>query len=105
MSRNVDSAIALVSSWLPLGLRIRLKLQRTETAYDAKEGKLPDVDRQVERAYYRHEVAPAPADNPQVQQVYAQLLNGGCFSSRSQELLHTQYHKREKTVSMMINNW
>ena len=78
----------------------QLKPDQGGTARTAKQ-----LLEEVERAYYRAEVGRAPVDNPQVHQVYSQLLRGGCFSPQARELLHTHYHKREKTVAMMINNW
>lgn len=49
--------------------------------------------------------APAPEENVEAMALYQHLLGGTSMSHEAKQLLHTQYHKREKTVSMQLNNW
>ena len=45
---------------------------------------------------------PAP---PPPLQVYAQLVGGGVGSPAAQVLFHTQYHRREKSVTAALGDW
>ncbi|KAK3250959.1 hypothetical protein CYMTET_39687 [Cymbomonas tetramitiformis] len=59
----------------------------------------------VEAAYYHSEVqSRMPEDNPVVQQIYSEWLDGPS-SATAKGMLHTQYHPREKTVGVSISNW
>jgi Iron hydrogenase small subunit len=45
-------------------------------------------------------------DSPLVQQLYTERLDGQPFSHAAQQLLHTQYHRRDKPTSMaMVGDW
>ena len=45
-------------------------------------------------------------DSPLVQQLYAERLDGQPYSHAAQQLLHTQYHRRDKPTSMaMVGDW
>jgi hypothetical protein len=47
-----------------------------------------------------------PWNSPLVQRVYQQQCGGGGpYSAGAQRLLHTGYHKREKTVTAVLNDW
>jgi len=60
----------------------------------------------VEVAYTNaQKEAPAPEENVEAMALYQHLLGGTSMSHEAKQLLHTQYHKREKTVSMQLNNW
>jgi len=40
-----------------------------------------------------------------VVQVYQEVVRGGVGSAAAQELFHTQYHKREKSVTAALGDW
>lgn len=46
-----------------------------------------------------------PHENPSVQALYSQWIGDGPATERSRQLLHTGYHKREKTVTAAIADW
>ena len=46
-----------------------------------------------------------PQDNAAVQLLYKQWMKGTALSEAAREVLHTQYHKREKTVTTTIGDW
>lgn len=48
---------------------------------------------------------PAPEADAAVQQLYQRWVGGGPGSQPARELLHTQYHKREKTVTAALADW
>jgi len=40
-----------------------------------------------------------------VQQLYREWVHDGPGSEAARQLLHTQYHKREKTVTAALSDW
>ena len=46
-----------------------------------------------------------PADNPIVPLLYKQWVQGAVHSPAAQELLHTGYHRRERTMSSTVGDW
>ena len=42
---------------------------------------------------------------PAVGQLYAEWVGGGPGSAAAQQLLHTQYHTREKSVTAALADW
>lgn len=46
-----------------------------------------------------------PEADPAVQQLYAEWVRGAPGSEAAWQLLHTQYHKREKTVTAALADW
>ena len=46
-----------------------------------------------------------PADNPIIGQLYAQWVGGVMGSESAKALLHTGYHKREKTAASTLGDW
>jgi iron only hydrogenase large subunit-like protein len=61
---------------------------------------------QLDAVYHGPEVEPRmPEDSPTARGLMAEWVQGACFSERARELLHTSYHKREKTVTAMIGDW
>jgi iron only hydrogenase large subunit-like protein len=46
-----------------------------------------------------------PEENGEVAGLYRQWVGAGVGSQRARELLHTVYHKRDKTVSSAMSDW
>eukprot|EP00850_Spirogloea_muscicola_P003801 SM000015S01301 [mRNA] locus=s15:1147765:1152150:+ [translate_table: standard] len=63
-----------------------------------------NVLQQLETAYLQEVDVKDPAENRVVQSLYATWL-GHPFSPRARELMHTQYHRRDKSVTSQISNW
>eukprot|EP00850_Spirogloea_muscicola_P016084 SM000128S26217 [mRNA] locus=s128:156922:161062:- [translate_table: standard] len=63
-----------------------------------------NVLQQLETAYLQEVDVKDPAENRVVQSLYASWL-GHPFSPRARELMHTQYHRRDKSVTSQISNW
>ncbi|EGC38890.1 hypothetical protein DICPUDRAFT_27887 [Dictyostelium purpureum] len=53
---------------------------------------------------YNQQIIRNPQDNPQVQEIYKNWLNG-CFSHDAITKLHTQYHRIEKTTNALNIKW
>ena len=61
---------------------------------------------ELDRKYHHQDVIPRqPADNPVVPLLYGQWVHGAVHSPAAQELLHTGYHRRERTVSSTVEDW
>ncbi len=46
-----------------------------------------------------------PEENPVAQQLYARWVGDGPLSSKASNLLHTQYHKRDKSLASAVKDW
>lgn len=46
-----------------------------------------------------------PEADAGVQRLYAEWVGGGPASAAARELLHTGYHRREKTVTATLADW
>lgn len=46
-----------------------------------------------------------PEESAECGQIYKQWIKGGAGSEAARKLLHTQYHKREKSVTSSVKDW
>jgi len=46
-----------------------------------------------------------PEESPVAQQLYKEWVGGTPLSSQAVELLHTQYHKRDKSLASAVKDW
>ncbi|MEW5315674.1 MAG: hypothetical protein WDW38_007085 [Sanguina aurantia] len=60
---------------------------------------------QLEQSYMQGVTPRHPAHSPLTSAVYTTIVGGGCFSPTAQDLFHTTYRKREKTVTSAIGDW
>lgn len=74
----------------------QIKPRKGQTA----KGLLQDL----ESAYLKEVGIRDPADNPIVRGLYENWL-GHPYSPEAKRVLHTQYHRREKTVGALVSNW
>mmetsp|Transcript_14850 Transcript_14850/g.37709 ORF Transcript_14850/g.37709 Transcript_14850/m.37709 type:complete len:497 (+) Transcript_14850:227-1717(+) len=72
-----------------------------------KEGQsVQELIQKLDETYHHQDVRPRwPADNPLVRYVYTSPNLGSCYGPQARNLLHTQYHQREKSVSTAIVDW
>lgn len=70
-------------------------------------GKSPkDVLKDVEAAYHHQDVIPRlPMNNPVLKRIYNEWVGGGPHSETAKRQFHTQYHKREKTLTTTLSDW
>ena len=61
---------------------------------------------QLDHVYHHEQVLERqPQDNPVVHDLYAHWVHGNIGDPAARELLHTGYHKREKTVTATVADW
>ena len=46
-----------------------------------------------------------PGQNPTVAALYSTMAGAGVGSESARRLFHTQYHRREKTVTASVGDW
>jgi len=46
-----------------------------------------------------------PQDNPSVAALYKEWVGAGEGSDRAKQLFHTEYHKRDKSISAAVGDW
>jgi iron only hydrogenase large subunit-like protein len=60
----------------------------------------------LEQLYHGDSLLPRPPQaNHSVQELYREWVGAAPYSARAQQLFHTQYHAREKSVTMTIGDW
>lgn len=61
---------------------------------------------QLDSLYHSPEVQlRLPEQSPVAAALYEQWVGDSSYSAAAQELLHTQYHKREKTLTATVGDW
>ncbi|BDA43699.1 Cytosolic iron-sulfur assembly component 3 [Coccomyxa sp. Obi] len=61
---------------------------------------------QLDTIYHDPQVVPRlPQDNPAVAALYKQWVGAPVGTDKAQQLLHTQYHKRDKSIAATVGDW
>lgn len=60
---------------------------------------------QLEELYAAGGIAARPEADPALQQLYMSFVQGEPGSQAAHQLMHTHYHKRDKTVTATLADW